>query len=247
MSNSRFVWRDLMTTDEAASKAFYQSLFDWGTDVSDMGEFGEYVSFKAGSESLGGVVHLDLDAGMPSHWISYISCDDVDVFCAKATDMGATIGVPPMDIPGVGRFAVVADPQGVYFSPFQDTSGSEESADADGPVVWNELMTTDLEAATAFYSAMFGWTTQVVDMGTGPYTIFMDGDVMVAGAGQTNDEMPTAGWVIYFGTENADGTVASISDLGGTVLFPVMDVPSVGRMSWAIDPTGAMFAVMESA
>ena len=181
---------------------------------------------------------------MPSHWISYISCEDVDAFCAKATDMGATIGVPPTDIPGVGRFAVVADPQGAWFSPFQDTSGTDGSSDGKS-VVWNELMTTDLDGAVAFYTAMFGWTSQVMDVGTGPYTIFMDGETMVAGAGKAEESMPMAAWVIYFGAEDADRSADRISELGGTVLFPVMEVPSVGRMTWATDPAGAVFAIMQ--
>jgi uncharacterized protein len=246
MTGSRFVWHELMSNDKEKSLEFFTNLFGWTVEDRDMDGF-IYPMLTNKSETFAGAVDLDKSDGLPSHWISYISCDDVDEFCAKATDMGATIGVPPMDIPGVGRFAVVGDVQGAYFTPFKDTSGQEmpELPPAERTVAWNELMTSDPEAAANFYAKMFGWKVQVMDIGTGPYRIMSDGDEMVAGIGQAPQDMPVSAWVIYFQVSDADATLASVTELGGTVLVPAMDIPTVGRIAWATDPAGATFAIMQ--
>ncbi|MGE3797088.1 MAG: VOC family protein [Thermomicrobiales bacterium] len=246
----RIVWHDLMTTDPEKSKAFFAELFGWTTEERDMHGGVTYTTLKTAGKPFGGLVPLEPDAGIPSHWISYVTTDDVDAFCARASDMGATIAVQPTDIPGVGRFAVVADAQGAWFSPFSEaerTPSIMPNPQAEpGQVVWSELMTSDPAAATAFYTRMFGWDSQVMDIGTGPYTLLQYSGIPVAGIGQKDPGMPVSAWTLYFEVENIDASVENITSLGGTILFPPMHVPTVGFLSWATDPAGAVFALMQS-
>lgn len=248
----RFVWRDLMTTDIETSQEFFQKLFGWDTEVFDMGPNGTYTMFKlSDAPTFGGISQLDASHGAPPHWLSYISTDDVDDCCARASEMGATVVVEPAVIPEIGRFAVLADPQGAHFSVFSEPERSsiDEPPQGNlphGAVVWNELMTGDVEAATAFYSRMFGWSSEVADVGTGPYTLFRNGSTLVAGMGKKPDDMPVSAWAIYFEAADIDKAVERVGELGGQIMFPVMEIPRTGRITWATDPAGAVFGMMQS-
>ncbi len=245
------MWRDLMTTDLERSKAFLLAFFDWETEEYDMGEGALYTMFKVPGEStFGGIVELDPDHGLPSHWMSYVSTEDVDDFCARASDMGATISVEPTDIPDIGRFAVVADPQGANISVMSEldrTVTPTPMTIPPGHVVWNELMTSDVDAATAFYTRMFDWSSQVADVGTGPYTLMMQSETPIAGIMARSAEMPVSSWGIYFEVADADAAAAKAAELGAEVLMPTMDVPTVGKLVWISEPAGAMFGLMQSA
>src|SRR5680860_1000468 len=246
----RFVWRDLMTSNVEQSKEFFTTLFGWNTEVVDMGPNGAYTMFKVGdARTSGGITQLDPSHGAPSHWISYISTENVDDFCARSSELGATIAVEPMDIPDIGRFAVIADPQGAYFSAFTEAERTPipetKGIQAHGSVVWNELMTADVDAATAFYSRMFGWTSEVADVGAGPYTLFRNGGTMVGGMNKKPDEMPVSAWTIYFEVTDIDESAQRVGELGGQILFPVMDIPQTGKMTWATDPAGATFGMLQ--
>jgi predicted enzyme related to lactoylglutathione lyase len=249
----RFVWRDLMTTDPEKSEAFYTSLFGWTINPMDMGEAGVYRMFRNGEKDFGGIGPIDAAQGVPPHWISYIATPNVDETTAKATQMGATSPMPGMDIPGVGRFSVVIDPQGAAFSPFTDTSGTEvpevgQEWPPAGDVSWNELMSKDTNASNAFYSQLFGYRPEEKDMGTGPYTILNRGDMMEAGVFQVPDGVPMPStWVIYYVVANIDDSLAKLAQLGGQNVSGIIEVPTIGRMATVSDSLGALFALHEPA
>lgn len=110
-------WFETMTGDEAKTRAFYATLFGWTPDIMDMGHF-QYTTYKLGGEYVAGLMAIPPDdvGIIPPHWAVYFNVADVDATAGKATDLGATILVPPMDIPNVGRFCVLRSPQGVAFS-----------------------------------------------------------------------------------------------------------------------------------
>jgi predicted enzyme related to lactoylglutathione lyase len=115
-----------------------------------------------------------------------------------------------------------------------------------GAISWNELATSDPEAAGRFYGALFGWSIKAQDMGTGMYHVASVGDTQVGGImGLPPDAgaMPPA-WGCYITVHNVEDTLAQCAALGGQVLVPPMDVPGVGRMAVLQDPQGAVFSVM---
>jgi uncharacterized protein len=250
----QFVWHDIVTPDKDRSLAFFTSLFGWTTEGWDMGEGGVYTMLKQGdAPPFAGVMPIDADArpAESPRWLSYISVESVDDFCARATDLGATVLLEPTDIPSVGRYAVLEDAQGARFSAFRDTSGSpgpdmpaERRA---GDIAWYELVTTDPEAATNFYTRMFGWDATVSDVGTGPYTLLLRGKTPVAGILKNPPEMQSSDWFIYFAVDDIHQAAEQARALGGSVLFPPMEVPTVGKLTWATDPAGVMFALMQAA
>lgn len=109
-------WNELATRDAAAAGAFYTSVFGW--DVVDAGMPGmQYYYLKNGENTAGGMMQMTEEWGeIPPHWMPYIWVADTDATAAKATELGGSVAVPPTDIPTVGRFSVLRDPQGGHFS-----------------------------------------------------------------------------------------------------------------------------------
>jgi uncharacterized protein len=115
-----------------------------------------------------------------------------------------------------------------------------------GAFSWNELMTTDPDAAGRFYGGLFGWQIKNMDMGTGPYHVASVGDTQVAGMMALPPDAPPMppAWGAYITVDNVDATIAKCTALGGKTIMPPMDVPGVGRMAVLQDPQGAVFSVM---
>ena len=179
----------------------------------------------------------------------YVGVPSVDDHVQKLTAAGGSICKPPQDIPGVGRFAVVADPHGAVFMLFQGSEGDSappRDASAPGQVGWNELHAGQGDEAFAFYAGLFGWTKdQALDMGpAGPYQLFKTGGAEAAGGMMTKmPEMPVAAWLFYFNVEAIDAAVERVKAGGGQVVHGPMQVPGGGWIINAIDPQGALFAL----
>jgi len=111
-----FSWNELMTTDVKGAKAFYGDLFDWGMQdfkPSDM----DYTLVKLGDQDIAGIMAIpDKAVGMPPRWGAYVTVADVDALLPRVMQLGGKVIVPPHDIPDVGRFAVIQDPQGAMLS-----------------------------------------------------------------------------------------------------------------------------------
>ncbi|MBI4539640.1 MAG: VOC family protein [Gemmatimonadetes bacterium] len=172
----RFVWYELLTSDPDAATGFYTAVMNWGTT---QWEGGGYTMWTNRGVPLGGLMKLPAEAqaaGAPPHWLLYIGTPDVDATARQATGLGARILVPPTDVPTVGRFAVLADPQDAVFAvftPLAEAPGHDGPAEL-GEFSWHELATTDHGAAFSFYSTLFGWEkTDAFDMGpAGSYQMY---------------------------------------------------------------------------
>ncbi len=255
IQTGQFVWHDLMSTHPEEAIKFYQHIFGWGLEVANMGEaLGDYTMFKAGDTTVGGVVALEQGHGVPSHWISYISVEDVDAACKTTEEAAGTVAVPPFDIPNVGRTAVVADPTGAYYSPYKDKSDEPyiPPAPAVGLFNWHELMSTDIEKAKGYYTALMGWSIGSMELQdpADTYWMFQHGDQQVAGAIQ----MPAAAgkdavsnWLPYIGVPNVPEAAKKTTDLGGAIHVPPtrMSEPSTVHFAVLGAPDGSMFGIVE--
>ena len=118
MSNAdirgRFIWHELLTTDTAAAAAFYPKVVPWRTQPSSMPG---YTIWMAGQSQVGGLMAQPSEAaGTPPQWLIYIGTPNGDATAEHAQRLGARVVKPAADIPNVGRFAVLADPQGATFA-----------------------------------------------------------------------------------------------------------------------------------
>ena len=155
-ANGRFVWYDLMTNDPEGAKRFYGELIGWKTSKWSGGD---YEMWSAGEQMIGGIMSLPPEAkGAPPHWLGYVAVEDVDATARKAQELGGKVHHPATDIPNVGRFAVLADPQGATFAVYRSATGGEApDREGMGHFSWAELNTTDWKSAWKFYSQLFPW------------------------------------------------------------------------------------------
>lgn len=113
-----FSWCELLTSDPEAAKQFYGKLFNWTMEPTPTAMPGvDYTLVNCAGQHIGGIMEIPPSAPeMPPHWGSYITVENVDATVEQALAMGGTVCVPPQDIPLVGRFSVLRDPQGAVFS-----------------------------------------------------------------------------------------------------------------------------------
>ena len=253
-SHGSFVWYELMTNDCAAAEAFYRGVIGWKAQDSGLPNQ-SYTILSAAQTPIGGLMALPPEvraAGGRPAWSGYILVEDVDAFAARVKKAGGAIHHPPEDIPGVGRFAVVADPQGAVFMLFRGSSDMPAAPTAPGTPChagWHELHTSDPERAFAFYSGLFGWTKdRVFDMGPmGPYQLFATGGEAVGGMMTRGEATPAPVWLYYFNVEDAAAAAARVKDHKGQVLNGPHQVLSGNWIVQCRDPQGAMFALVAPA
>ena len=245
----RFVWHELMVTDTDAAARFYPGITGW--KVQQWEEDPTYRLWTTGGLPMGGLMQLSADArrmGSSPSWLMYVGTPDVDATVRHAASLGARTYAAPRDIP-VGRFAVLADPQGAAFAVYKPKEGPTGSGDdaAVGDFSWHELATTDWKAAWDFYRALFGWEKrQSMDMGAaGTYWIFgrAGGDTMLGGIYTKPPDVPAPRWLSYVRVPSADTAAAAVTRLGGRVSSGPMEVAGGDRIAMCIDPQGVAFAV----
>lgn len=245
----RFLWYDLMTTDPEGAQAFYAKVAGWGLEQFPVAD-APYMMFTRGGVPIGGSMRLPDEAvkmGARPHWIAYIGTPDVDRTVADATAKGARPHVAPQDIPQVGRFTVLADPQGAtiaFFTPANEQPPTRKPEIGD--VSWHELVTTDPGAAVGFYSALTGWEkTGEHDMGPmGIYQMFGRQGFTLGGIFKKPAEMPAPPhWLLYVRVADISAAAAAVTANGGRVLNGPVEVPGGDWTVQCMDPQGAVFAL----
>jgi predicted enzyme related to lactoylglutathione lyase len=249
-SHGDFIWYELLTSDAAAAKAFYDPVVGWDIEATANNPM-NYRMIQTPSGRAGGV--MVLNDGMRQHgarptWLGYVGVDDVDETIAKAESLGAKTMMPAFDVPGVGRLAMISDPQGIPLYVMRGASDEASDAfspDKQGHGAWNELSTTDLEAAKRFYPELFGWTLgEVMPMGEmGDYQ-FIDHGGRTIGAMMKARPGGHPSWNFCFKTDSVDRGLEAIKAGGGTVNFGPAEVPGGDRVVQAVDPEGAAFMIV---
>ena len=163
-----------------------------------------------------------------------------DLAAVTAAAAGATIVMPAMDVLDAGRMGVLQDPVGSFVSVWQPNAhiGSEIVGEP-GTFVWNELATTDIAAASDFYTTVFGWG--LGDLPSDDARAFTVGGEMVCGA-HTAGEGEFPAWSIWFAVEDCDASTAKAVELGGSVMMAPNDM-DFGRGAVVADPQGAVFGM----
>ncbi len=248
---NNFVWYELMTTDAKAAEDFYRNVVGWG--AQDSGQAGmNYTLLTTGNVPAAGLMTLPkeaCDAGARPGWTGYVGVDDVDAYAGRVTKAGGAVHVPPTDIPNIGRFAMVADPQGAVFCLFRGASEMpHQSSDPNKPglIGWHELMAVDGAKAFDFYAGLFGWTKdEAIDMGAmGRYQLFAAGGPAIGGMMNKMAEMPVPFWSYYFQVDGVGAALERLKTAGGKVINGPMEVPGGSWIVQGLDPQGAMFSLV---
>jgi predicted enzyme related to lactoylglutathione lyase len=252
--HGRFIWYELITPDMAGAKRFYGDIVGWtAQDMPPMPGAEPYSVLNANGNGVAGVMNLGEPMkaeGMPPNWTGYICVDDCDAAAEKVKRLGGSVRREPLDIPGIGRFAIVADPAGAVFAimtPIPPEGGRpEHDVNTVGQTGWHELYGADPATGFAFYADMFGWTKgDAMPMGEmGVYQLFNNQDGQVGGMMKKPPQAPNPAWLYYFRVADIDRAADTVKADGGQVLMGPMQVPNGEWIVQGVDPQGATFAVV---
>ncbi|MFI6315953.1 VOC family protein [Nonomuraea sp. NPDC050556] len=240
-------WVDLSSTDVPASTRFYGDLFGWSAEMVDDPAAGGYGQFVYNGKKVAGV-GPSFAEGMPSVWNVYVSTSDIAATADKVKNSGGQVVMEPMAIFEEGSMAVFQTPDGAFVSAWQP--GNHQGAELvnePGAFCWNELVSSDVEAAKRFYPSAFGWTEHTQEMEGMQYTEWQIGGDSVAGMMAMSPDYPEgtpSHWSTYFAVADLDATIAKARELGATVMVDAMDSP-FGRFGMLMDPQGAGLAVIQ--
>jgi len=253
-----FIWYELMTTDAAAAGSFYSAVVDGWSFGERVPADVEYRMIQRSDGGMAGGV-LTLTAEMQSGgarpvWLGYLHVRDVDAAVTAIKSDGGQAMREPWDQPGVGRLAMVADPQGAPFylmdpiPPEHDPGAVSDvfSTDRAQHVRWNELSSSDADAAIAFYTRHFGWAQEgEMDMGEfGKYRFVQKDGVGIGAIMPKMPELPVSLWTYYIGVDDIDRAAAAIGENGGKILNGPMEIPGGEFALNGMDPQGASFGLV---
>ena len=253
--HGEFIWYELMSPDVDASKAFYNAVVGWTISDRPEGEM-DYRMIGALDGFAGGVLGLSADmiaGGATAGWMGYFGVNDVDATVAAVSAAGGQVHLPAVDMPDVGRFAMLSDPQGVVFYVMRGASDETSTAygwTAIGHVSWNELQTADDAAALAFYDKHFGikkvGTMPMGEMGDYSFIANTEGGEAIGAVMKAPPGVRHV-WSFYFRVPDINAAKARIEQNGGTVTAGPMEVPGGEMVINAIDPHGAVFGLVAPA
>jgi uncharacterized protein len=254
----QFIWYELMTTDTGAAARFYSDVIGWQAKQAEntTADGRPYTLFSIPGYEMGSAGMMALTPEMTAGgarpaWMGYVAVDDVDAKAEAFAREGGAVHMPPTDIPGIGRFAVVADPHGavIYiFKPIMPEGPLPEMPKArqQGTVGWNELYAGDGQEAFEFHSKMFGWTKdQAMDMGPmGVYLLFAHDGQAIGGMMTKRPETPSPRWNYVFSVDALDAAAEKVTANGGTIVAGPMEVPGGDWVAQCLDPQGAAFGLV---
>ena len=246
-----YIWYELLTSDADAAQSFYNKVLGWR--FADSGQAGmDYRIIRAGPHSAGGVMGITpemAEHGARPTWLGYIAVENVDNGVVDLEKRGGRVLMPAMDVPDVGRIAMVADPQGAPFyimKPFGEGKSMAFSDECSqfGHCAWNELSTPDQSAAWNFYGGMFGWKPDgELDMGPmGKYQFIRHGGVIGAMMPAVHADKPH--WTQYFRVENIDAAQQAVESGGGKIINGPNEIPGGDFAMSCLDPQGALFGLV---
>lgn len=246
------IWYELVSPDPTASQLFYDAVIGWSIEPEPTGAM-DYRMITTGAENVGGVMRLTAEmaaGGATPRWLFYLGVEDVDATVAATIAAGGAVLMQPWTIAGIGRVALVADPQGIpLYIMRPELSGASTVFDRAGmgKCSWNELVTSDQPSANAFYAQLFGWTypdRMTLPGERGAYVFIHAGNGEIGATMPRQGAEQPLGWQFYFRAPDIEAAAAAVRDNGGVVLMGPQDVPGGDRIILATDPHGAIFGVV---
>jgi uncharacterized protein len=259
-------WVDTSQPDPPAAAAFYGGLFGWEfEEAMPPGSGGTYLIGRLRGEDVAAVGSLPDGHPPMAVWNTYVWVESADETAAKVTAAGGTALTEPFDVMDAGRTAVLADPEGAVFCVWEARQHrGARIVNEPGSLNFNGLGTRDVEAAKAFYGAVFGWRTFSMGPGAEAWALPGYGDHLALERPTLHEEMAEMGvagfedvvatinpisaeepdtpahWSVTFAVADADATAEKALELGGKLLAEPFDAPWV-RMAVISDPQGAAF------
>lgn len=252
-SPGTFSWVDLATTDLEGATAFYGGVFGWEHHDNPIGDGAVYRMFRLGGRDVAAASQQrdeERAHGIPPHWNNYVTVASVDDTASRVNALGGNLMMDPFDVFDSGRMTVLSDPTGAILSLWEPREhiGAQLVNDP-GAFTWNELSTTDVDKAKAFFADLLGWSYEDVGTAEMPYATIRNGGRMNGGIRPQGDQERQMGippnWIPYFTSAEIEQSVAKVGELGGRVMVGPMSILQGSRIAVAADPQGAAFALFE--
>lgn len=251
----KIIWRDLLTNDPAASQQFYGELFGWtfehvGT-ASNLKSDSAYTLIRHDGKLIGGMIDTVAlnNRDDISQWIVSMSVEDIDAKVRAVTAAGGEIVTPPTDLQARGRLAVIRDAEGAFIGLLETRDGDPRDSEPRlNDFLWEELWTSDVEHATAFYSGLARLSPETVDLdpdvaGTQSYWLLKAGDTPRVGVMPNPLDGLDPVWVSYLRVESPAAVTSRVADLGGRVIVEARARPIGGEAAFIAGPSGAGIAL----
>ena len=250
-------WMDLLTSDTARAQEFYGRVLGWTAEEASP-EFGGYFMFTVDGMPVAGCMPVQPGMDLADLWGVYLTSADAAGTLAAAVALGATTRFEPSPVADLGIQALLDDPSGARIGIWQRgmfAGFGPIGTGRPGTPAWFQLHATDYPGSVSFYRDAFGWTPQVMsDTDDFRLAAILDGEAgapeqpgqPVAGIMDANAHLPAgdgARWEIYVSVDDADKALATVSELGGTIIREAADTP-FGRFGDVRDPMGAIFNVI---
>ena len=251
-----WIWYELITSDPAGAKLFYEAVVGWSMTTGHGANDTEYGFITAQDGAMtGGVLQLKPEMtqnGARPCWLGYVGVEDVDDSVKAIAAAGGKILMSAMDVEMAGRVALVSDPGGAAFyvmTPTPPPGGGQSTAFSAMPNAghcgWNELVADDAAREIGFYTGLFGWKLpEPMDMGPmGQYQFVAHDGVTVGAIMGKPPQVPVSAWAPYFWVSSIDAAQAAVAANGGTVFNGPHQVPGDLWVIQGTDPQGAVFSL----
>jgi predicted enzyme related to lactoylglutathione lyase len=251
----KIIWRDLLTNDPAASQRFYSELFGWEFEsigeTSNLRSNSAYTLIRHNGRLIGGMVDtLALNNRDDiSQWVVLMAVEDLDARVAAVSANGGKVVAPPTDLQERGRLALVRDAEGALLGLLETRDGDPRDRDPEtGGFLWDELWTTDVRNAGAFYNKVAELSPDTVDIDTGQetpvaYNLLRAGETPRVGVMLKPLDGLDPVWVSYIRVENPATITSRVADLGGRVIVEAQPRPLGGEVAFIAGPSGAGIAL----
>lgn len=245
----KIIWRDLLTNDPAASQRFYGELFGWTFENLDANS--AYTLIRHNGRMIGGMIDTVAlnNRDDISQWVVLMSVEDVDASIARVTAAGGEVVTPVTDLQNRGELAVFRDAEGALLGMLETRDGDPVDRSVEfGDFLWDELWTTDIDNATAFYGEIAGLEVSDIDVDEGPavpekYRLLKSGDTPRVGIMPNPLEGLDPVWVSYLRVASPAAIAARVADLGGRIIVEAQPRPIGGEVAFVAGPSGAGIAL----
>lgn len=247
------VWHDLLTDQVDRARRFYADLFGWQYLVEHASDFAwrpgqpaDYPLIISGQAAHGGFVEPDIQVS--PGWLAYVAVSDVAGSAERARNLGARIEREPFDVPSVGRSTLIRDPWGARICAFSPTHNFPPPT---GVFVWDQLITTESEAALLFYQELFGWRTARATSDRGDeYGLFQSADAAPVAVVKQSSENGVSSdhqvqWISCMAVDNLDRSIAQATELGAALVQTPDWLRGTGRFAILKDPVDAHFGLVQ--
>jgi len=251
----KVIWRDLLTHDTNASQEFYETLLGWefesiGSDAG-LASDSTYKLIRHKGRLIGGMIDTVAlnNRSDISQWVVSMSVTNIDDAVARFSAAGGEVLTPPKDLQRRGRMAVVRDAEGALLALLQTRDGDPADREPEiGGFLWEELWTTNIESATAFYESVAGlkaasWDIDENQESGASYRLLKDGDKPRVGIMPNPLEGLKPVWVSYLRVESPASITAQVAGLGGRVIVEARPRALGGEVAFIAGPSGAGIAL----